>query len=52
MGGLVDGNVGFNCFYQWNRSLWSQSQYIETKFQFGNYVCWFPRAISTHALKF
>ncbi len=42
---LVDSN-------QWNWSLWSQNQYIETKYQFGDYVIWFPRAIKTHNFKF
>jgi hypothetical protein len=37
---------------QWNRSLWSQNWLIKTKFQFGDYVLWFPRAVSKHALKF
>jgi hypothetical protein len=37
---------------QWNRSSWSQNQYIKTKFQFGKYVLWFPRVISKHAPKF
>jgi hypothetical protein len=27
---------------QWNKSLWSQNRFIETKFQFGDYVLWFP----------
>jgi hypothetical protein len=33
-------------------SLWSQNRYIETEFQFGNYVFWFPKAILAHAFKF
>ncbi len=37
---------------QWNKSLWSQNWFIETKFQFGDYVLWFPGVISKHALKF
>ncbi len=32
-------------FNQWNWSLWFQNRYIETKYQFGDYVLWFPRAI-------
>jgi hypothetical protein len=31
-------------------SLWSQNQFIETKFQFGDYVLWFPRVVSKHVL--
>jgi hypothetical protein len=37
---------------QWNRSLWSQNQLFETKFQFGNYVLWFLGAVSKHVPKF
>jgi hypothetical protein len=35
-----------------NRSLWPQNWFIETKFQFGDYVLWFLGAISKHAPKF
>jgi hypothetical protein len=35
-------------FNQWNRSSWSQNRYIKTKFQFGDYVLWFPRVVSKH----
>ncbi len=37
---------------QWNRSLWSQNWLNETKFQFGDYVLWFPWVVSKHALEF
>ncbi len=37
---------------QWNMLLWSQNWFIEIKFQFGNYVLWFLRVASKHALKF
>jgi len=33
-------NVGKN---QWNIFLWSQQKHIEKKFEFGDYVIWFPR---------
>jgi hypothetical protein len=36
----------------WNSSLWSQNWFIETMFQFGNYVLWFPSVISRHVPKF
>ncbi len=39
-------------FNQWNKSLWSQNQFIEIEFQFGDYVLWFPRVISKHVSKF
>jgi len=39
-------------FKQWSLSLWSQNWYIETKYQFGDYVVWFPRAINAHSFKF
>jgi hypothetical protein len=32
--------VGAN---QWNKFLWSQQKNIEKKFQFGDYVLWFPK---------
>jgi hypothetical protein len=37
---------------QWNPSLWSQNQYIETKYEFGDYVFWLSRAIKVHTSKF
>ncbi len=37
---------------KWNRSLWSNNMYIETKFQFGNYVLWCLGVVSKHAPKF
>ncbi len=37
---------------QWNISLWSQNQFIETKFQLGDYVLWFPRVVFKHVPKF
>jgi len=33
-------------------SLWSQNQFNETKFQFGNYMLWFLRVVFKHVLKF
>jgi hypothetical protein len=39
-------------FNQWNTSLWSLNQFIETNFQFGNYVLRFLGAISKHVPKF
>jgi hypothetical protein len=29
-----------------DRSLWSQNRFIETKFQFGDYVLWFLKVVS------
>jgi len=37
---------------QWNRSLWPHNGFIETKFQFGDYVLWFLGVVSKHAPKF
>jgi hypothetical protein len=37
---------------QWNRSLWSHNRFIETKFQFGDCVLWFPKTITRDVLKF
>ncbi len=37
---------------QWNTSLWSQNQFNETKFQFGNYILWFPGVVFKHVHKF
>jgi hypothetical protein len=39
-------------FNLWNRSLWSHNQFIETKFQFRDYVLWFPKVVFKHAPKF
>jgi mRNA-degrading endonuclease toxin of MazEF toxin-antitoxin module len=36
----VQNNVGAN---QWNKFLWSQQKNTKKKFQFGNYVLWFPK---------
>jgi hypothetical protein len=33
-------NMGAN---QWNRFLWSEQKNTKKKFQFGNYVLWFPK---------
>jgi hypothetical protein len=46
---IVQDLVAFN---QWNKSLWSHNWFIETKFRFRNYILWFPRIVSKHALKF
>jgi hypothetical protein len=37
---------------QWNKSLWSRNWFIETRFQFGDYVLCFPRVVSKHVPKF
>ncbi len=37
---------------QWSRFLWSQQINIEKKFQFGDYVIWFPKGAKTHMGKF
>jgi hypothetical protein len=42
-------NVGIN---QWSRFLWSQQKNIEKKFQFRDYVLWFPKGEKTHMGKF
>jgi hypothetical protein len=36
----AQNNVGANW---WSRFMWSQQKNIEKKFQFGNYVLWFPK---------
>jgi hypothetical protein len=41
--------VGAN---QWSIFLWSQEKNIEKKFQFGDYVLWFPKREKTHLGKF
>jgi hypothetical protein len=41
--------VGAN---KWSRFLWSQQKNIDKKFQFGNYVLWFPKGKKTHMGKF
>jgi hypothetical protein len=46
---IMQDQVVYN---KWNRSLWSQNRFIETKLQFGKYVLWFPGADSKHAPKF
>jgi hypothetical protein len=45
----VQNNVGAN---QWSKFLWNQQKNIEKKFQFGNYVLWFPKGKKTHMGKF
>jgi hypothetical protein len=39
-------------FNQWNQSLWFQIRYIKTKYQFGDYVTWFPGDVKACTLKF
>jgi hypothetical protein len=41
----AQNNVGTN---QWNKFMWSQQKNIEEKFQFGDYVLWFPKGGKTH----
>jgi hypothetical protein len=43
---------GFFVAKLWNRSLWFQNRYIDTKFQFGGFVLWFIGAIQIHSSKF
>ncbi len=45
----AQNNVGAN---QWSRFLWSQQKNIKKKFQFGDYVLWFPKGEKTHLGKF
>ncbi len=45
----AQNNVGAN---QWNKFMWSQLKNIEKKFQFGDYVLWFPKGEKTHMGKF
>jgi hypothetical protein len=45
----VHNNVGVN---QWNGFLWSQHKNTKKKFQFRNYVLWFPKGKKTHLGKF
>ncbi len=37
---------------QWNRSLWSQQKNLKNKFNFGDYVLWFPKGGKSHPGKF
>jgi len=37
--------VGVN---QWSKFMWSQQKNTKKKFQFGNYVLWFPKGGKTH----
>jgi len=39
---LVHSGQNLAASNKWNWSLWSWNQYIETKYQFGDYVVWFP----------
>jgi hypothetical protein len=41
----AQNNVGAN---QWSRFLWSQHKHTKKKFQFGDYVLWFPKGEKTH----
>jgi hypothetical protein len=45
----AQNNVGAN---QWNRFMWSQQKNIKKKFQFGDYILWFPKGKNTHLGKF
>jgi hypothetical protein len=45
----AQNNVGTN---QWSKFLWSQQKHIEKKFQFGDYVLWFPKGGKSHLGKF
>jgi hypothetical protein len=45
----VQNNVGTN---QWNKFLCSQQKHTKKKFQFGNFVLWFPKGENTHLNKF
>jgi hypothetical protein len=45
----TQNNVGVN---QWSKFFWSQQKNIEKKFQFGDYVLWFPKGKKTHVGKF
>jgi hypothetical protein len=37
---------------QWSKFLWSQQKNTENKFQFKDYVLWFPKGEKTHLGKF
>jgi hypothetical protein len=45
----VQNNVGAN---QWNKFLWNRQKNIKKKFQFGDYVMWFPKGKKSHLGKF
>ncbi len=45
----VQNNVEAN---QGNKFMWSQKKFIENKFQFRDYVLWFPKGENTHLGKF
>ncbi len=45
----AQNNVGTN---QWSRFLLSQQKNIKNKFQFGDYVLWFPKGEKTQMGKF
>jgi hypothetical protein len=41
--------VGAN---QWSKFVWIQQKNIKKKFEFGDYVLWFPKGEKTHLSKF
>jgi hypothetical protein len=45
----VQNNVGAN---QWSRFLWNQHENTKKKFQFKDYVMWFPKGKKSHLGKF
>ncbi len=45
----AQNNVGAN---QWNIFMWSQQKNTTKKFQFGDYVMWFPKGKKSHLGKF